>query len=78
MKIEDLVTVAQIVFSLLVLYFGVWSAVALWPRRETNTEPCPRCGKPVTIGAELYHAKRCVGLQSQRSYKFGRGERIDR
>lgn len=41
-------------------------------------EPCPRCGKKVLPGAEVYHMKRCSGRQEQRSYKFGRGERIDR
>jgi len=30
-------------------------------RLPVEHRPCDRCGKPVLVGAELYHAKHCWG-----------------
>ena len=31
------------------------------PGLPVEHRPCDRCGKPVLVGAELYHAKHCLG-----------------
>lgn len=75
------------VIGVLAAYFGIAAFVTLTMqakrecdgREAIRGESCPRCGKPVLSGAELYHAQRCYGKpKSMRVFRFGRGERIDR
>jgi hypothetical protein len=74
---------AIIIFIAIFLIFAFLALDAVWEQTKADRaaktfEPCPRCGKPVSSGGELYHEKRCRGIKSQRSYRFGKGERIDR